>query len=295
MATTTTASALIKDVYAEDFIEGVYRNNDLLKLFPDVEATQGDTAYKWLVNSAGGTSAVYSEGDSALAATSQTWVAASVSPTYIWHRISISGHLKDAIRSNHINAIEQEMVLAKEDMKDLLNTSFMGSTYGLELSIDSGSTYAGIARGAAAYWESTETAVGGALAYTDLVDMLETIRDNDKGGNPGMILAPYNQLTNIYNLTGNPATKMAGPGDLAQGFNNQTFAGIPIFGVGDMTDTVILFVDTRAGKNKLVIHRPFQVDQLGKTSDADDYLLSTAAALVNRDPAKDGKLTGVTA
>lgn len=293
---TYTGAVLIKEAYEPGFIDAVYTNNDLLKLFPAPTAHQGGRYIDWIVRKAGNTSVeVFTEGANQPAAGNQSWVLAYVSPTYFRAMVQISGHARDAMKSAYLDGLDAEMVLAQEDIRDLMNTSFMGGTYGLELAVDAGSTYAGIARGSAAYWESTETAHSAALSYTGLIDLYETIRNNDKGGQPGLIVGPHNQLTNFYNLGGQPGLKVIDPTDPAKGYSSQSFNGVPFVGIGDMTDTVIAMLDMRPGQWATKIVRPFEVKTMAPSGDSDIYQISTAAALVCFNPAKHGKLTGVTA
>jgi len=207
--------------------------------------------------------------------------------------------------------IDAEFVGAREDLVDLMNTSFMGSsTNGLEVSIDSTTTYAGIARGSAAYWESSETAHSAVLSRTGLLNIHETARDNDKGAHTTLILLPHNQATNYVALTGEPNAQnsslrvelgLVGGGamDLAPSVRNLSFMGIPIVPLPDFTNTVILGLDTnpiRVGpKFGLSVRRDFDVRGPQMSGDDDVYEVSTAATLINHLPRTDWKLTGVTA
>jgi hypothetical protein len=164
-----------------------------------------------------------------------------------------------------------------------------------DLAIDSSSTYAGVTRGSAAWFDSKETAVGGLLAVTDMMDMYESIRDNDCGGVPGKILCPWNQYTNYYNLSGVPGMKIFSPTDSAPGYEAQSFNGKPIAPIADMTDTIMLFIDERPGKWVRPRIRDWQVNDQGRSGDSDVYAVNYADALVCREPKFQGKLTGITA
>lgn len=292
----TQGALLIEEVYQPSVVEAVYINNEFLSLFPAPTQQVGGRYVNWLVHKGGnGSVEVFTEGQGSPNSGGQTYALAQVAWTYIRAMVEITGHARDALQSGYADGIEGEMTGAANDIRDLLNTSFMGGTYGLELAVDSGSTYAGIARGSAAYFESTETAVGGVLAFSNLIDLEEAIRDNDKGGRPKMIVCPWNQNTNIYNLGGQPAIKMIGAGDPAPNYTGQTFNGKPIVAVGDMTDTVIAMLDMSPGEFGVVQIRPFRVDFQGRGGDADVYQVSTGAAFVTYCPKHHGKLTGVTA
>ena len=207
--------------------------------------------------------------------------------------------------------IDAEFLGAQEDLVDLMNTSFMGSsTNGLEVSIDSTTTYAGISRGSAAYFEASETNHNGALTRAGLLNIHETARDNDKGAHTTLILCPHNQATNYVQLTGEPNAQnssvrvelgLVGGGrlDLAPSVRNWAFMGIPIIPLPDFSNTVFLGLDTnpiRVGpKFGLMVRREFDVRGPQMSGDDDVYEVSTAASLINHLPRTDWKLNGVTA
>jgi hypothetical protein len=184
--TTSTAANSIREAYAPSFEKAVFRNDSLLGLFPPWESPPGggDTAYRWKLNSAGNSSVgVFAENDPLAAAGYQAIVNASVSWLYIRGTLRFTGHALDALGSAWIDQEQEEGTLLMEDIVDLMTTSFMGSTYGIELAVDQTGAYAGITRnGSAAYFESTETAVGGAASYASYVNLQETVRNADKGG-----------------------------------------------------------------------------------------------------------------
>jgi hypothetical protein len=307
--------------YVDGYVDCVFRNNYLLGMlhpatrqpvFPALEV--GDSNYRWKAQSAGNTSvAVFTESASAPTPVAQTYVNAAVSYTYFWGWIRVSGHIRDIMRNSAyagLPLIANEFISTTEDIRDLMNTSFMGSSYsGLEVSIDSGTTYAGIARGSAGYWESTETAVGGALTKASLANAMEGAEDNDKGGKISLLLAPRNQLTNYGTFAGTPNTQnhnfRATVGDLRAGFDIEapttslSFQGVPIVGVPDMTNTIWLGLDlrqTEVGPNfGLSTRREFEIRGPVISGDDDVWEVSSAAALICHKPKLCWKNTGVTA
>jgi len=289
----TQGAVLIKEQYQAAVTDAVYINNQFAPLFRR-QTQQGGRYVNWIVHKSGNTSVeIFTEGQGTPNSGGQGYGLAQVAPTYIRAMVEVTGHAKDAMQSNYANGIDMEISSAANDMADLFTTSFLGGTYGLELAIDAGSTYAGIARGSAAYWESTETAHNAVLSFSGLQDLNEAIHDNDKGGNPKMVLCPWNQVTNVYNLGGMPFIKAAGPQDQAPSSLAPTWNGMPVTGIGDMTDTVIVLFDP--ADCALVETRPFTVDFQGRSGDANVYQLSMAIAFVVWNPKLHGKLTGVTA
>lgn len=304
ISNTTTHSNAIKTIYAPTFIQGVYFNS-FLKYFgtPKPRGTVGDNKYTWPIHSSVNTGVeVFDESTSYPTATYQGVVKAQVSPVYSRVPVELTGILLDAIgASGNYSPMDVELNEGINQLRDLFATSFIGSTYGLELAVDYGSSYAGITRnGSAAYFESTETAVGGAIELSDYTDLLETIRDNDKGGDPNRIFMPWNQVGNFAALTPNSYNAFGAPGDKSieltgnsTGTTNLFLSGIPIIGVGDMTDTVALMVDMN--EKAWEEWRPFSVKKLGDTDDNTKYQISAGLMFALLNPRKSGKLTGITA
>lgn len=292
---TYTGGALVKAAVAPGFVEGVFKNSEVLPVFPAPVGSPGDTAYRWKIHSAANASPeVFTEGADLPEADSQEWVTGAVSYVYFAGTTQISGHARDAMRSSYLpQALDLELTMLRDDMIDLISRTWLGSTYGLELAVDSTSTYAGLTRGSLTAFESKETAVSAIVSFTDMIDMLEALRNAEYAANPNAILCNWNQLTRLYSITGQPAIKQLGSDrDAAPGYTGVSFAGIPVRAVRDMTTTIILFLDTSKFAN--VVHREFQVDER-RSGDSDVFHLTFANALVCREPMKQGKLTGCTA
>lgn len=311
----------LDQIYETGFEDAVYRNNQLLGLsingspvFPERPMTTGQDN-RWLVNSAGNTSvATFTEGAAAPQPVAQTYVTLEANPVYFWAWTRISGHVRDAVRNNGampgLDPIENEFMAGFEDIRDLMNTTFMGSTSGVEQIVDSGNTVFGVAQGSNAWHAASETAVGGALTQAALRNISETARDNDKGSRWNLMLGPHNQLTNYGALIGNAgasnnsarfefSTIGGGRLDIGPDPAQYTFEGRPFIGIGDFTDTVIVGIDTRMtrfGPNwELLTARRFDVRGPDMAGDDDVFELSTARVLLCRLVKFNWKLTGVTA
>jgi len=301
--TTTSGANSIREAYAPSFEKAVFRNDSFLGLFPPWEGPPGggDTAYRWKLNSAGNDSvAVFAENDPQPAAGYQAIVNAAVSWLYIRGMMSFTGHALDALGSNWIDQEQEEGSLLIEDIVDLITTSLMGSTYGIELALAPASAYAGITRnGAAGYFENSTTGSVGTLAYADLVDLQEAVRDNDKGGlksRQGMWIGPVNQETNIYGLAQtNKVVNVNTDGSFAPRIANQDVVGYPLVALPDFTNTVIMLLDMRPGIWKKVQIRPFRVDDQGRSGDSQIFQVSWGGQMICRQPRFHGTLTGVTA
>jgi hypothetical protein len=298
-STLTTHSNALNEAFLPQYQEAVYYNSDVLKYFGVPKPHPGGGRYvNWQVHSAAaGTSAIFTEASVMPSAAYETVVNAYVSPVYIWDTVQISGILKDALGSGgHYDAFDLEIQGKINSIRDLFETSFLGSTYGLEVAIDSSTNYGGITRSSATYWQSTETAVSAALSVANLRDLIESCKDNDKGGlKKPLWMVPWNQYSNIWSLTGSPGTKMFNPKDPLENLSNQTLDGAPVVAVGDMTDTVILALDMRPELWRYEEFRPLTITPHNKSGDSDVYLITAALSLACLNPKMHGKLTGVTA
>ena len=302
--TTTSAAEVIRPIVSEGFTEAVYRNNSLIPIFlanqgGSPRPSGGDTSRRWKVNSAGNDSTqLFVEGQAAPSSGEQTWVSAAVAYNHFRIMLEFTGHARAALQAGqgYVDAIAEEMTLGQKDLVDLITTTFMSGTNGMETAVDSTTTYAGIARGSATYWESYEAAAVGTLAVSDLEDAIESLMDNNRGAMAEGLrwFLPWNQATNIYRLTGGSATQFVGDADKAPGFLNQSFAGIPMTPLGDWTDTVIILADM-PGKWEFTEHEGFRTRDMGPTGDADLVMVTYRAGLECLDPLRQGKLPGVTA
>ena len=295
-ATTSTLSAVIKPVYEPGYSEGVFYNDGaFLSLFGAPVRNPGDTAFRWLVNSGSNDSVeAFSEGDPAPDPGNQSFVAAYVSYSTYWAWVQVSGHLRTAVESAYFPAIDAEFSLARNSLVDLITTTSMNTD--LLTAVDSSTNYGGLTRSAATYFQSTETDLSStALDSDDILDTMEAQMDNDKNGKPMVIVCPFNQSTNVYRLTGVPATQMISDRDKAPSYLSQAFATIPIRPFPDMTDTVIAILDTNPGNFVVVESRPFTINDAGRSGDSDVYELSAGVNLICKVPRKQAKIIGITA
>lgn len=295
--TTTNAANTIREAYVGGFEEGAFTNNTFLPLFAK-KPSVGDTSYRWKIHDSGNDSVeIFTEGQGQPTAGVQSFQNAAVAWTYFRFMVQITGHAVDALKSRWVDHEDAEVMLGMNDLVDLMTTSFMGSTYGLTLAVDYGSSYAGITRnGSASYFESTETAHNAALTTDALIDLRETCRDNDKGQRgPARWIMSLNQESNLYRLQGPHVISNSNPSDKLPGISSQTIAGEPVYALPDWDDNTIVRVDAGAGHIMLVEHRPFSVKPMAPSGDSDIWQFSWAGALPNHLPKYDGKLTGVTA
>jgi hypothetical protein len=294
-------------IYAPAYEDAVYHNAFLNML--EKKTQQGDTHFRFKAHTAGNTNVeLFDESTTTPTAVAQTWVNVAVAMLKFRAPIRYTGASRDANRGAALypglNVIEEEFTQGIQDIIDLQSTTFLGTnaTAGLQTAIDSNTDYGGITRSAATWFQSTETAVGGAIAHSTFMDLRETMKDNDIGSNLMRIICPWNQETRIQNLSGAPGAAnnsmrivldQGGGGlQLAAAQGSAKFGQADVVGVGDLTDTVIFgFGDSPIF---YVEHRAFDVRET-KSGDDDVFQLSVGGSVIVKNPKMHGKLTGCTA
>lgn len=326
-ATTTTLSTLVRPVVSEtDATIVKYTNRQFFQVMraiglqENIPMSMGDSAFRWKVIRGTGNSSVetYSEGQAAAASGSQSVVEAASS--YIYFRVvaELTGHAADQLKSHYLGtdyapqALGGEIKNGIDDLDDLAATTFLGTgASGLELAIDAAGTYSGLSRTTYSDWGSEENAVSGVLTVASMTLLHEELEDNDRGATVTACLMPRNQLTNYAALVGaengTAADRLVryvsqgGAPQLDVGFmtTGLTINGTPIYGVQDMTDTVVAMLDTTDRNGwAYITQRPIQIADKTAGSNSDAYAVkhvTMASTMVCRNPRKQGKLTAVTA
>lgn len=297
MALTTsglTNNVVIRETYAPGFEEGLYRNNGLLPVLPAPIDSGGDTSYRWKFNTTGNNSVeIYTEGQAQLPAGNQVYADCAVDYLAFRFMTQVTGHARAALRSNWIPAIEEEQTLGLRDLIDLITTTYMASTYGIEAGVAATGSYAGQTRGSITWFESLVTAVNASLALSDIEDMLEAMKDNERGRVPSMLFGPVNQETNIYRLGLTAGMRVGDYSNPLPSFQNQTIGGMRGVFLGDWTNTVL--VACRPEHLVVVQHQPYQVKDMSPSGDSDVFQNSYMGVIVVKQPKLCAKLTGVTA
>lgn len=291
--TTSNISAGIKDNYEPGFKDEVFHNT-FFNFFGPFSDSGGDTHKRWKAHTTGNSSVeLYVEDQGQPAAGHQAYV--NLAQEYLAFRFltRVTGHARAALRSQWFNAIEEEQALGNKDLIDLMSTTAMASTYGLEAHIAATGTFGGVSRGSASYIESLVTAINRDLELTDILDMIEQLSDNDRGARPNVIVGPLNQQTRIYQFAAPGGMKVVDNRDAAPNFQQQAVAGmVPIF-VPDWTDTVIAMF--RKEDVAAIEHQGYLVKDMAPSGDSDVYQTSWMGLILHQRPRLAGKLTGCTA
>lgn len=312
MATTTTLANDIGVIVSTDVVQGIFRNDEFFSLFSMTQAT-ADTNHRWHVITAGLTGTLKAEGDAFSAAQNTTNSRASLG----YHRhdavIRITDDLRASLGPNNSNSywqgLAQEVMHARKAVQQAIMTRWLGSTAGtdgLQLAIDSTGTYAGLDHAAITGWASLETAINAALTLAALEDHLESLRDDPRRSRPELWLMPENQITNYTRLSGPGVRQTFVANPMSQGNNYdigptgvQVCGGVPIVGVAELTDTVILALKR---SDAMIRYRDDGRGSLGWGTEevprggyATDVAINWYGHLCYMDPYRAGKLTGVTA
>lgn len=311
VASTVTTANAIRDYFGPGFQEGLYRNDFTLNMlraigFQDVTAP-GGLKYQWHLNSSGNSNVgVFTENQGAPASVAQGWIRPAVSWTYYWGFVTVSGMARDALADGGLfDAVSAEVSLTQRDITDLRNTTLLGATQnGLQAAISATTTYAGITRGSAAYFES---ATSSTATIAGLKALHRAIRDPEHGGTPtAILLSPtalevYLSLGTMLSQTQGssnnllryvqPANGTAPAFDLGHSLTGNAFMGAPVIGVPDLTSTVVIFLDTSGATCKHIVVRPFQVKFHHNEGDNEVYEISCGSTIAVENPVRSGIMT----
>lgn len=328
-ANTTTLTSIIKPVVLDMPTVGKFSNKHyvaaLQALGMKEAQAEGDTALQWRFLRSGNTSAgTYTEAQAVPASGNQVWSAPSLTYDNFWVRAQVSGIAADALGSRYLEegwsgaaAGYGEIRGALDDLIDVVNTTFMGSTgAGIQLAIDSAGTYAGLNRATITEFASVETAGGaGALTAVMMNDTAESIMDNDRGGRIDGSLMPVNQAFNYKSIAGVENATAANrlvryTVDVAGGTpkfdygmvpgagtdTGLEFMGKPIHAIPDMNDNEVYILANVAESWISAIIRPIKQENLAKTDDsAIDMLITHRLTVAVLNPRIQGKVSDLAA
>lgn len=243
------------------------------------------------------------ETDPAPSPASSTETNASWSPRYFHTTLKIWEQTLDGLTSEAqvVDVLDHKMNDRKRALRSIINTTMAGSgSTNLQAAVDDSTSYAGISSRSTYGWDSYETAVGGAIALSDLEDAVEALDLKGVPQNELVWVMRPNQITNIGNLAGwsgnSVVQKMVVPGGAFDpSFIRQdiSICGIPIYPLVSLTSTVILLLHYPSLKWKM--HSPLKMSPLAKNDYSYSWLMTVGVIPKVEKPHWCGKLTGVTA
>jgi len=306
---TTSMAYAIKETFDPEVHEGLFRNDQVIPTLAAhgmrmITAPGGDYV-QWHINSTGNTSAaVFTENDPAPASVAQAYIRPKVGFTYFWAWVTLTGIGRDAVRNGNWDAVRAAVELSMGDVIDLRSTTYLGATAnGLGVAIDSTTTYAGITRGSAAYFESTESSTS---TLAGLRAAQRATRDANKAGRPSLHLVSPTILEWYANLGGTYVAATGGNGnlrltqaadgtpfraDVGLATNGFSFYGAPVVELPDVTSTEWFGIDMRFLEHHTI--RDLNVQFHSNVGDSELYKISVGSALVMKEPKRCFKMTGL--
>lgn len=288
----------------------LWRNDytlSILRALGMVETTGRGQYYKWHMNSSGNSSAaIFTENDPAPASVAQGYVEPYIGWNHYWAWVTITGIGRDVVDGGYFDAVTAAVQLGMADLVDYRSNILLGATNnGLQVAIDSTTAYAGITRGSAAYFESTESSTA---TLAGLRALHRGVRDADKGGSPRAHLVSPTVMEWYAGLAGVPASSAMSNASIrvvqsANGLpysvdhglalSGMGFYGAPIVEVPDLTSTVWIMLDTSFNGVKHVTIRPLQIEFHSNIGDNQLFKITAGSALVIERPARQGKMTSI--
>jgi hypothetical protein len=243
------------------------------------------------------------ETDPAPSPGSSSETTASWSPRYFQTTMKIWEQTLDGLTNDAqvIDVLDLKMYDRKRALRSIINTTMAGAgSTNLQAAVDSTTSYAGISDRATYGWASAEEAVDGAIALSDLEDLVETLELRGVPLNELVWVMRSNQITNIGNLAGwsgnSVVQKMVVPGGAFDpSFIRQdiSICGIPIYPLTSLTSDVILLLHYPSLKWKM--HAALKMSPLAKVDYGYSWLMTVGVIPKVEKPHWCGKLTGVTA
>jgi hypothetical protein len=309
-ATITTHSTIVRPSQglAGEISDAVFRNSDLLSLFRVVD--EWGASYKFNLIVAGNDSvATYSEGDADPAAGYQQVVTATAAFKHFRIFTRMTGHLRRQLGATWDMGVsgpgsyapnDFEAAKAKEDMVDLISTTFGGTKaiYSIPGIIDDATTnFYDLSRSTYSLLVSKVVAGGSAAVTVALLNSMLFGGHDAPYGAPkfDLILCSPTQGRKIANLISG-SVSMPSAGDLGGGSPQSMppFGGVRIALLRDLVATEIFAL---SGMNTSWMYvnnepAPGRVDELpyGVQTDAKVMQYSTAGCLVCKEPSKQAKI-----
>jgi hypothetical protein len=268
------------------------------------DMTKGGHQLDWPVEySSGAAQEMSSETENWPEPTSNSHVNATLSPRYFDTTLKIYRWTLDGAKGDAqvIDILADKMEDRMRALQTIINSTMLGTgTSNLQAAVDSSTTYAGVSSRSTYGFDSAETAVGGALALSDLEDLIESIVLKGARLQDLVWVMRPNQLTNVMNLAGYSGnavvaknTNTGGAFDPSFVRSQVTVGGIPVVEATNLTSTVILLLHVPS--LQWWVHKPLEVIPQA----VNDYSFTWAfvIGLIMRitKPHLCGKLTGVTA
>lgn len=303
MADTTTLELAIPELYWPTVSEFLFLNDELLSMLAangmdvgaglDQISGEGD-GYTWPAHYSGNTAVeLFTEHQAAPIPGYQSYAEAALSWVYAWGWWKITRMAEDALRAGErFPAMDREMMLLLEQIKDLRTTTYLGTTNnGLLQAISNTGTYAGINRAVSTWFQSTLDSTVEALNIGALDDLIQVQRDPEKGGKCTLIMTSSTQYKKYGRIAGVPGAANASQRvilpagapasvDFGIGEGTLSYENAPVKSMPDFTASEWLQLDMRGGNVKHRLIAPFQAIFYANQGDAKVFYIRTGGTPV---------------
>jgi hypothetical protein len=292
--TTTTAADAIADLYSKEVAKTFYDATPIFNHFGPLQPSQGGDSYDWFVQSAGnGSAEEFSEGDPAPAAGNLTMPAATLAYRHYQATVQLTGHARAALKNGHLDLVDREMMGGRDS---LLHKIEEGMATDLASAIDDSTNYAGLTRATYNLSSVVTSGSSAALTLSLLKEMWEDLHLDGRATDWSdlEILSSQEQATAYTEAADDPGGVYmrkdiaGGTMDLGRFQAPLQYNSRPWFVMPTLTNSIVMF--TKRSNVKLIEHEGVKVSPLGKTEDADKFLLTWRGRLVHTNPYHAGKL-----
>lgn len=307
-ATTTTLDAIVRPEVHAEVSDAVFRNSDFIPLFRQVGPVGGGTLDIKVIVAANSSAQVYNEDGAVPEAGYQQVVTAAAAWKHVRVFTRITGHARREMNAQWgtgqwpgaYGGQNIEFLKAKEDLVDLVNTTFLANAiYGLVGIVDDDTTnYYDLNRATYTALKSYVKGSTGALTVAKMDRLLHETYDTPYGGKISALLVPPAQGRHLATLTAGQV-RVPGAADIAGGAPGMLppYAGIPVFEIRDLAATVIIGLSGMDTDWYFALHEAapggIDISHYGMQADAQVDQMSTAGALICTQPNRQGKLEGV--
>lgn len=306
-ATTTTGAEAIAQIFQIGLQKTFNEGTPLLNLYGWVPY-KGGNATEWKLNYAGNAGALYDEGDTPPAAGSQSYADMSEGFFSAWNTVKVTGHLKDAMKGGYFDAVAEEMA---GGMSGLMRRVEQKAMTKYEAAINDDTTYAGQTRATVNADSYVVEAGSSSLTLAMMSEWYEALTLDPRGveyDNDWVITSAPEQRTAYTEI----ATGVIFSGDeettgphlpfgssqmdpkIDAGRQRKTilYNDIPWWTLSTHTNTLIFA--TRKSDVLIEEVRPLTVEPLGKTEDADEYLITWRGNLTHKSPYHAARVEALT-
>jgi len=293
-------SALMKEVFEDEWVDAMVRDNYFFNLFPRAAGKGRDV--RWKLHYGGNVAAgPYSENDMIPEAGFQSYADARVPFKQNWVPVEVTGLAQAASKGGaaYMEVLANETKEALEDLKDRINDQIMAATadvngraiHGLGYIISDVGIYAGIDRTTHPWFGSMVFDNGGVarpLTTFLMQNLLAEAEQLDRKAKINKIVGnrvhyyQYGNTLQQFRVFQNTQT-------LDGGYMSLDFEGIPFTSVPNLPVGTVYFLDTRSWGYYVLEN--FETKPKSTNKDSDRFIVTHYSNLICTKPFQQGKIT----